>query len=70
MTFILKLHKQLLEIVTSEISVDTTKMANVLDIDTIYFGNPVFDITVQDDNSEMMNRYGLELRMACLASPE
>lgn len=70
MTFILKLQKQLLEIVTSEFSTDTTKMANAPDIDTIYFGNPVFDITVQDDNSEVMNRYGLELRMACLASPE
>jgi hypothetical protein len=45
-------------------------MANASDIDTIYFGNPVFDITVQDDDREMMTRYGLELGMASLATPE
>ena len=39
-------------------------------IDMTYFGNPVFDITVDDPERSVMNQYSLELGMACLASPE
>ena len=39
-------------------------------IDVAYFGNPVFDITIQDDEKTVINKYGLELGMACLATPE
>ena len=34
-------------------------MTDTQTIDTIYFGNPVFDITVQDNDRDIMNRYGL-----------
>jgi len=35
-------------------------MAQVLDsIDMIYFGNPIYDITIQDDNCEVMQKYNL-----------
>ena len=36
----------------------------------IYFGNPVYDISVNDGEREVMNRYGLQLGMASLATPE
>lgn len=39
-------------------------------IDMVYFGNPVFDITVSDPEREVMSRYSLELGMASLATPE
>ena len=42
--------------------------ANTLDM--VYFGNPVFDITVSDPERDVMGRYSLELGMACLATPE
>ena len=44
--------------------------ANNDTIDTIYFGNPIQDITVQDDERVLLNKYSLELGMASLASPE
>ena len=34
-------------------------MAEANTIDTIYFGNPIFDITIQDNESEVLNRYNL-----------
>ena len=37
-------------------------------IDMIYFGNPVFDISVDDPEREVMTRYNLELGMASLAT--
>ena len=43
---------------------------NAESIDIIYFGNPVFDISVNDPDRDVMGRYSLELGMACLASPE
>ena len=39
-------------------------------IDMIYFGNPVFDITVDDPQRDLMGRYSLELGMASLATAE
>jgi len=39
-------------------------------IDTIYFGNPIFDITMQDPEGEVQGRYNLESGLACLATPE
>ena len=45
-------------------------MAQASDIDMVYFGNPVFDITVNDPERDVMNRYNLELGMAFLATPE
>ena len=39
-------------------------------IDMVYFGNPVFDITVSDNERVVMSKYSLELGLACLASPE
>ena len=39
-------------------------------IDMIYFGNPVFDITVDDPERDIMGRYNLQLGMACLATAE
>ena len=39
-------------------------------LDMVYFGNPVFDITVNDPERVIMNKYSLELGLACLASPE
>lgn len=41
-----------------------------MDIDMTYFGNPVFDITVDDPERVVMNQYSLELGMASLATPE
>lgn len=45
-------------------------MAQANDIDTVYFGNPIFDITVDDADRSVMNKYSLELGMASLATPE
>lgn len=45
-------------------------MAQVNDIDMVYFGNPVFDLTIDDPERVMMNKYSLELGMASLATPE
>ena len=45
-------------------------MAQVNDIDMVYFGNPVFDITVDDPERTVMNKFSLELGMASLATPE
>jgi len=45
-------------------------MAEANQIDTIYFGNPIFDITVQDDEKDMLTRYNLQTGLACLATPE
>ena len=38
--------------------------------DVVYLGNPVFDISVNDEERAVMTKYGLELGMACLATPE
>ena len=38
--------------------------------DIVYFGNPIFDITINDPQREVCNQYGLEMATACLASPE
>ena len=45
-------------------------MAQANTIDMIYFGNPVFDITVTDDDRTVMTKYSLELGMASLVTPE
>ena len=45
-------------------------MAEADQIDIIYFGNPIFDITIQDDERDVLNRYNLQTGLACLASPE
>jgi len=39
-------------------------------IDMVYFGNPIYDITVTDNDRVVLNKYSLELGMAALASPE
>ena len=39
-------------------------------LDMVYFGNPIFDISVDDNEREVVNRYGFEMGLACLASPE
>ena len=44
--------------------------SNEQPIDTVYFGNPIFDITVNDADRAIMTQYSLELGMACLATPE
>lgn len=44
--------------------------ANNQPIDMIYFGNPVFDISVDDHERVVLGKYGLELGMAALAKPE
>lgn len=45
-------------------------MAQANNIDMIYFGNPVFDITCTDDDRSVMTKYSLELGMASLVTPE
>ena len=39
-------------------------------IDIVYIGNPVMDITVSDPERDIMGRYSLELGMASLVTPE
>ena len=39
-------------------------------IDTVFFGNPIQDITVDDNDKTLMTKYKLELGMACLATEE
>lgn len=39
-------------------------------IDMVMFGNPVFDISVDDPERAVMGRYSLELGMACLANEQ
>jgi len=39
-------------------------------IDMVMFGNPVFDISVDDPERTVMNKYSLELGMACLANEQ
>ena len=39
-------------------------------IDMVYIGNPLMDITVSDPERDIMGRYGLELGMASLVTPE
>ena len=39
-------------------------------IDMVYFGNPIFDMSVNDTERTVMSRYSLELGMVTLATPE
>ena len=39
-------------------------------IDMVYFGNPIFDMSINDTDRAVMGRYSLELGMVTLATPE
>lgn len=62
--------KFIIFILSAENATLSITMAQANDIDTVYFGNPIFDITVDDPERTVMNKYSLELGMACLATPE
>lgn len=39
-------------------------------IDMVYFGNPIFDMSVNDEERALMTKHGLDLGVATLATPE
>ena len=39
-------------------------------IDTVYFGNPVFDISITDNERTILNKYELQLGMASLVTEQ
>ena len=39
-------------------------------IDIVYLGNPLIDITEEDPEKKLIDKYGLSIGMASLATPE
>ena len=39
-------------------------------IDIVYLGNPIVDVSAEDPNKTLMEKYKLEIGMATLATPE
>ena len=48
----------------------TQENASASEIDMVYFGNPILDVIVNDQDKVLLNKYGLQVADATLATEE